>query len=48
MSIEHSPQNKACFNRLNSVLLLVIVVLPSSVRAKSIVGGQAILLDRQF
>jgi hypothetical protein len=43
--VPHSPENKACFNGLDSVLLLVIVVLPSSVRAESIVYGQTILLD---
>src|SRR5882672_983880 len=45
ISFRHSPENKACFNRLNSVLFLVTVVLPSSVCVESIVDGQTILLD---
>jgi hypothetical protein len=48
ISFEHSPENKACFNSLDSILLLVIVVLPSSVRGESILDGQTILLDPQF
>jgi hypothetical protein len=45
ISFRHLPENEACFNRLNSVLLLVTVVLPSSVRVESIFDGQTILLD---
>jgi len=48
ISFRHSPENKVCFNRLNSVLLLVTVVLPSSVRVQSIVDGQTTLLDRSI